>query len=160
MTSRPCWRRRPGVGGAGDDKPTVADVATHVPQVAHGNQTKQQVARCGPAEPMETKQNVDSKQRAAAKASPGRAHLSYECSGVAAAERPGTPPRLDFGPRQQNSNRTACHWLLFQPKPCASFYGRGRGLGSAPPSAARIFLRYTHGRQNTLPFNQTKRIFS
>ena len=141
MTSRPCWRRRPGVGGAGDDKPTVADVATHVPQVAHGNQTKQQVARCGPQSPWKPNKTLTASS-ALLRRHPLAARIF--CTNVQAP-----PPRRGLArPRALTldpDSKTATVRRTAKQQPY------GVSLAAVPTKTLRIFLRPGSGAWERAP---------
>ena len=172
MTSRPCWRRRPGVGGPGDDKLTVADVATHVPQVAHGNQTKQQVARCGPQSPW--KPNKTLTASSALQRHPLAARIFCTNVQVPPPRRSLALPRaLTLDPDSKTATVRRVTGCCSNQTPAHLFTAGVGGLGARPrrqPAPASFYA--THGYtwsyapsncawfQNTLPFNQTKRIFS
>ena len=139
MTSRPCWRRRPGVGGAGDDKPTVADVATHVPQVAHGNQTKQQVARCGPQSPWKPNKTLTASS-ALLRRHPLAARI-FRTNVQASPPRRGLarPRALTLDPDSKTATVRRVTGCCSNQNPAHLFTAGVGGLGA---SAARIFLRY------------------
>ena len=173
MTSRPCWRRRPGVGGPGDDKLTVAAVATHVPQVAHGNQTKQQVARCGPQSPWKPNKTLTASS-ALLQRHPLAARIFCTNVQVPPPRRGLARPRaLTLDPDSKTATVRRVTGCCSNQTPAHLFTAGVGGLGARPrrqPAPASFYA--THGYtwsyapsncawfQNTLPFNQTKRIFS